>query len=484
MLCIILIVFFSVPIISLNAYDVFNFSPVLVNEDIRFEVIESNSKGDIFVAGNEVLNDNPISYTSNIKIFKSSNEGSNWELLFTQKNEDLIQKEKINRTPTQFIFANDSTILLFTENNDVFISNDKGINWNRHELERSFMYSTVKKSSSGEVAALYSSIIEKKKSFYLSFYSNSTGNWNSVRIPIDTLFQDNNFPNITSFFYSKDNQLNFYYIDGKTINDSLIYLKYLVSTSDQGKTWEKKEVKFDNFSNTFLYDSDGRLLVWGIIDNKYRNNIFGEPFGDNLIYESTDDGETWNTLLYEQDTLVNAYLPYNIELYTDKYLLGEAINGSMKFYDFENNKISRILPNNPKSLSDDYGYTRPSDYMIFDNRLFLTSYGSYVFEVDISKPITITNVEFKKLERELLLYPNPISKGKNLNIELIPISIGSAEITIIGVDGREHSKFNENFNSTVIKTTLSKEIRFSAGTYILEILYSNGLSESSSFVVE
>ena len=101
--------------------------------------------------------------------------------------------------------------------------------------------------------------------------------------------------------------------------------------------------------------------------------------------------------------------------------------------------------------------------------------------------LTVVENNIGKNENKLsnmVLYPNPIQKGKILNIEIDPIVKGEVEINITGIEGKRFYKLKDYFEANLDKVTLNKEINISAGVYILELKYSNGTIENTTFIVE
>lgn len=472
--------------ISLQAFEVFDFNPIMIVKDsIVIERIARDSNGDIIVAGVEVLESNPIDYTSNLKIYKSTDEGISWDLLFTQNNEDYKKENRVISYAREILCTEKGDILVFSNNGYVFRSNDFGYNWTIDSLGTilSFKMSVV---DNDKISALWHytkdiGINQYENHSKVFLYDGNNSSWHNVLLPSEDLIGKRVIPDK---IYLKSNNVILLEDKYESVDDSLIYISsYLLSSSDLGKNWDKEDILLPVGAYFFDILNENHLISWGVLYNGTKFDNSGNPFGDYIIYESYDRGLNWDTLYYELDTNTNnRNVPVTVDYLDNRYLIAKQFNTFGGFFDKEKDKLFYIIPNNIKGLREAFGYKNKYDFIYSSNKILIAGGSNYLFEVDLSNPIT--SVEYGNLVSNLLIYPNPLPKNKELNIQLTPNSTGKAEIRIIGIDGREHYQFDELFKDSSKAITLNKNLNLQSGIYILDIEYSNGKNESRTFVVE
>ncbi len=171
-----------------------------------------------------------------------------------------------------------------------------------------------------------------------------------------------------------------------------------------------------------------------------------------IEFESPDV-EFYNSILFEWEAVENA----------DSYVL-EITNASGVF--------SYITDTNQKLVTD----LEPDEFYFFS----ISAYNETSSCVTSSAAPIQTNGEFTSVETleniaEIHVYPNPISLGDQLIIDINSSESFDAEIQLISLDGRVVTRLrnqNINTNSHTVKVNTSE---ISSGMYLLQIKSSEGV---------
>lgn len=478
----------------------YNFVPTYKFED-GFQVSHLGllDSLNIVCAGTNIINNElPPNRIFNNFIYKSTNSGNNWSKIYTDTNEKVKSSDRFNLNIREIIYFDNNNISMFYDNGYVTRTEDGGDTWVLDSFGlNKYPYKTKFYDSNFGIVVWDHSIVDLRDEQEIYITENSGQSWDRIYIPYDTLFKGEHYYTINDISYL-DRDLIYFSVDysirkNDTIND---YYYYLVKYDLKTETWSKilyslrenKHYREYDFNDTlarsidFISKNVGYAFLYTLSDVKF--GFGGVPWTYPLLQQTTDGGLTWKTLFHDKDTVRFSTTPSKVEVeYDNKFLLTNQSRNIIYKLEPNAEKFKTIAAKNISDIVSINKFKSTKDFLLLTkNKVIITGSTNYLFEVDLSNPIT--SVEDGNWASDLLLYPNPLPKEKELSIQFTPKIIGDALVRVIGMDGKEHYRFSEYFSTISNEIVLNKNLQVPSGVYMIEILYSNGHSESQSVAIE
>jgi hypothetical protein len=241
--------------------------------------------------------------------------------------------------------------------------------------------------------------------------------------------------------------------------DSLLYF---IKTTDYGSTWDTTMVNLKFSLNDrigFADKSNGWYFQY------IRTDLLDTTIVDLNIFKTSDGGKTWekqfnrNIIKTKISSLPCGYrfiiYDKNIAIFT--FLTGSilmTIDSGSNWYEIGDKLINRI-PNLGNFLS--------ANAVLLHSK----SLTKQIQKLEFETPTTLIDY-LPKNNNESLLYPNPVKRGKSINLYIAKDNIYRAEIKIFDINGR----FIAEFNNSNVKLSGNKvsvdNINIPAGVYLVQ----------------
>lgn len=408
-----------------DEYRYYNFNPILVEKGVNIRFISNLDDKNIIVGGTKVVHDAPFTEAYNTALYKSNNGGLTWVNCYLDTNEKLDPSDRFEFELDDIYYLSKDRIIAFYQGGYVLISDDGGKSWERDTINISYSFLVAKFLDDKNGIVLCNKSITPFSSKW-EFIKTSDGgiSWKIFHIPMDSIFDVSTALYTPNFSY-KPGIFQFVQETYEPQNDSINTIThYIVKSTDDGKTWEKillfkqdsvnyrlpktymyirSQVQFINKNKAIWFGATpSQTLVYGV------NSPWQYPF----LRESNDGGSSWNELFYDQDSSVMSMSPFQL-LYQDidKYIF--KTKGDISVYEFGRQKYVRIMPNDFKNLTENYGYAFPLDYTYLGGDDFIvTGNSNYIFKFNYRNPTVV--IDESPITSNILIYPNPVKNVLNI----------------------------------------------------------------------
>ncbi len=385
-------------------------------------------------------------------IIKTTDGGHSWDTVLTNYEFYMPRMERC-------VYVSENFCIATAEWGNYWISRDNGFTWEKGKIETENGYNLMRANFLDEETGVVQTFIEV-------FITTDGGqSWTRKKIP------ENSGSEILKVSY--DIQL----IDEKTIyvlmrDKSEGRKYYLMLSNDMGETWENKyicDIETANIQRIFFINE---TTGWAAGLRSVSQNI-----NRDIIYKTTDGGDSWQLQLDTLRSWGNDYSGLNnIEFYDENFgiawgkwwRLWKTWDGGETWV-FDHEMAERPSPIYPK----DYCVVSPTCiYSVTGGREIL----KYTDEAVSVQEALIQKEDF-------LIYPNPASRGKNINFSFSLPSEGKAEIEIFDSYGKKAASYRVYFKSGKNTIQLQPDGSFSTGAYYTVIKSRGKILHREMFVV-
>ncbi len=418
------------------------------------------------------------------EVTKTIDDGKTRETLFLMNTNNLDSAmgyaTKYFHTPMDFQVLNDSLIYLFFDGVRLFLkSTDGGENWEIKELS----------SQAPSTSEYY---YRTKKIGYAILYDNNRGIIRYYDDGWGFRITNNDYEDLDYIKVSDDTTSfkvcgwfeNTFYLDKAkreyTSNlgcESIADFYSILKSTDRGKTWKEYPNSDSVIYRKITFVNENLGFVWGAqADTLYPES----DYNINVIYRTTDGGESWENILYRRDS--TKYIGIDEFHYLDSshYVATPVSRSEVEpkgksyqfFYHTSNAGKTWELQFFDRDIANDiYGYIEewePMDCLqgYYPDRIYcmVWKWLCKYFPDDLTVPFAGNNLD----EKQFSVYPNPAKTGEVINLEPAGNFSGRAEIKIYTIRGELIESFGAYFlGGNSIQFILGGD--YHPGTYVIGI---------------
>ncbi len=385
-------------------------------------------------------------------IIKTSDGGHSWDTVLTNTGSYLPRMERC-------VYVSDKFCIATAEWGNYWISRDDGLTWEHNKIETENGYNLMRADFLNEEVGVMQTFIE----VYIT--KDSARTWFRKKMPVND-----------------GNEILSVGFDIQVINSNMIYLLvlekldsriyYLYHSSDFGNTWNKK----------YICDSETSILNRMYFLDEMTGWVAGSKYISqykykDIILKTTDSGETW---IEQLDTLKsggnNTLGLKNIQFYDENFGIawGEWWRLWMTLDGGKTWHYDRVI-------ADQITPMYPSDYcIVHPDCIYGVTVGRWIIKYS-EELVSVPEPETQK--EDFLIYPNPASRGENINFSFSLPSEGKAEIEIFDSFGKKAASYRAYFKSGKNTLQLQPDGSFSTGAYYTVIKSRGKILHREMFVV-